>query len=109
MRRISLKNNVCMCCNTNRSPNQKQLLCKECYTFIHKKLGITPSFISNKLSMHYNNKVIKHDCSFCDNTSMVSYKDYENSKKYYICKKHLDRWLKIGCQLGEFSNYLTKE
>lgn len=105
MRKQSLSHNICICCNTNRSPDAKQLLCKNCHIFIHDKLQLTPQLISQRLGMNIYTKII-HKCSFCKEKAVISYKDYENNKKYYICDEHKDRWLKIGCQLGELSNFL---
>ena len=104
-RRESLKNSICMCCQTNRCPNRRQIFCKQCFNFIHQKLGMDAQTISKKINQIYYTKV-NRKCSFCDCKAVVSYKSYESNKKYYICRKHLDRWLKIGCQLGELSNFL---
>lgn len=103
--RESLKNPICICCQTNRCPNQRQLLCKNCYKFIHDELKLSSSTISHKLGNSVYTK-IKHKCDFCDRKAIISYKDYNSTKKWYICKYHRDRWLKIGCQLGQLSNFL---
>lgn len=108
MRRESLKHNICICCNTNRSPDSKQLLCKECYKFIHDKLQLTPQYISNRLGMKFYSRIIQK-CSFCESKSTITYIDSINKRKYYICKSHLERWLRIGCQLGELANFLEVE
>jgi hypothetical protein len=108
MRRQSLKHNLCICCNTNRGPDEKQLLCKECYKFIHDKLQLTPQYMSKKLGMKVYD-CLKHKCSFCDSKAVITYNDYDTHTKYYICKYHRDRWLTIGCQLGQLAKFLTVE
>jgi len=105
-KRVSLKYPICICCQTNRSPNRKQLFCKKCFIFIHQKIGIQASDISRKLNLSYNTKEIKSKCTFCESNAMIIYKNYETKKKYYICKMHHDKWLAIGCQLGDFANML---
>lgn len=87
----------------------KQLLCRNCFAFIYDKLELKTEVVSKKLGMKIYTHTIKHKCTFCKNDSVVSYKDYNNNRKYYICQSHLNRWLKIGCQLGELSNFLTIE
>lgn len=100
-----MKHNICICCNTNNTLNLKKILCKNCEIFIHEKLQLSSVTLSRRLGMKiYTN--IKNKCSFCHRKSVVSYKDYEINKKYYICKTHTKRWLKIGCQLGELANFL---
>jgi hypothetical protein len=66
------------------------------------------SKISRKIGQAYYARS-STKCNFCEKKAVYSYKNYENKKKYYICKKHHDRWLHIGCQLGELANFLHVE
>lgn len=103
-----MKNNLCLCCSTNLTINSKKLFCKSCESFIHERLQMTSVTISRRLGMKIYTHA-RHTCSFCHHKSVVSYNDYEYKKKYYICKSHLSRWLRIGCQIGNLSNFLHVE
>lgn len=107
-RKESIKNHVCLCCNTNRSPDKKQKFCIECYRFLHDVLQLRTSYISRKLGHNIYNSIISK-CDFCGRKAIISYRDYDSKKRWYICKYHRDRWLKFGCELGELSNYLSFE
>lgn len=107
--RISLKNNVCICCNINRTDNFKNILCKNCMHFVYDVLELRIEYVSSKLHFKSYTKSVKKKCSFCDKPCMIKFNNYNNNKKYYICKSHYERWLKIGCELGEFSIFLNAE
>lgn len=112
MRKQSLHNPICICCNTNRCNDKRNIFCCECKKFIQVKLHLSSTFISRKLnndvilSVKCRKSLFRGKCSFCQNIAMVSYINYENKKRYFICKEHYNRWLKIGCELGELANAL---
>lgn len=111
-RRVSLKNPICVCCNITRCKNQRNILCESCKRFIHTRLKINPSYISHILSHTDTNITTEYkryrdkNCSFCDDAGVIIYRHTKTKKMYRLCQAHHDKWLRIGCELGDFANLL---
>lgn len=108
-----LKNNpLCACCNTNHCIDERNTLCEQCKKFIYTRLKINQGYIAHCLSnvdtnitreyQHYRDK----HCSFCDDDGVIVYRHVLNKKKYLLCQAHYDKWLRLGCELGDFANLL---
>jgi hypothetical protein len=84
------------------------IFCKECKHFLHTRLKLRPEYISNIIhnTVYYGHKRFDNKCTLCDSDGIISYYHPETHKYYWLCQKHLDRWLKIGCELGEFVKML---
>jgi hypothetical protein len=109
MRKQSLKCPICICCNTNRCDDRRNTFCKECKVFIYNKLALSNKLVSMRLA-HTDYSMRNQQrgkCSFCEAKCVVVHKHIETKKIYNICQYHLDKWLQIGCELGELSNILN--
>lgn len=105
MRKQSLKNPICICCKVLRCERANTILCRNCRRFILDRLGIRREYLSKLLNnSEWEKKAIRISvkCSLCRAKAVISYGDYRKNKKYFLCQKHFDRWMKIGQQLSSF-------
>jgi hypothetical protein len=113
-RKVSLKNPICVCCKTNRCKDKRCILCESCKEFIHHKLKINQNYISHIISHTDMNIGVEYrryrdkNCSFCNNDGVIVYRHIKNKKKYLLCQAHHDKWLRIGCELGELANVIDR-
>ena len=110
-RKESLNKPVCQCCMTNLVVDTRHIFCKKCKNFLYKRLRLTSHYVSHKLlNADYNNHVFVRKsgskCSLCGKKPIISYKHFELNRRFYLCRDHHDRWLRIGCELSELVNKL---